>query len=246
MDITATIITLNEEDNIRDCINSVQGVCSEVVVLDSGSSDKTCEIAESMGARVVVQPYLGDGPQKACAASHASNDWVLSIDADERIDDEVVKSIQSLDLATTDSDHFAVNRKTFIGDEWIRVWYPDYCVRLYNRSKAEYEDKVGHARVIGTKQAMLAGHILHYSFVDYEDLAKVTVKFANRGAGMFLDKNKKISAFSPFLHALTAFLRKYIGKKGMFYGESGFTVSVMSAFGTYLKYVLARKRSRKK
>ena len=244
MKISATIITLNEEKNIRDCITSVQNFCDEVIVLDSESTDATREIATEMGATVIVQPYLGDGPQKACAASHASHDWVLSLDADERVDAEMAKAIAAVDLDNAVADHFAFNRKTFIGDEWNRVWYPDFCVRLYNRKTAEYEKKMGHAKVIGDSPAKLAGHILHYSFDDYEHLARVTIKFANRGANMFVEKNKKIGPLSPITHAVTAFLRKYLGKKGIFYGESGLTVSLTTAYGTYLKYALARKRKR--
>ena len=246
MKITATIITLNEENNIRDCVLSAQQICDEVVVLDSKSTDNTCHLARELGAKVIEQEYLGDGPQKACAASYASFDWVLSIDADERIDDQMLDSIRALNLSETGIDRYAFSRKTYIGDTWIKVWYPDYVIRLYNRKVAEYESKMGHAKVVGGRLATLQGNVLHYSFEDYIDLARTTVKFSERGAKMFVDKGKRIGMFSPLAHGLAAFIRKFVFKKGILYGEPGFTVSLMTAFGTYLKYQTARKMNQKK
>lgn len=241
MKISGSIITLNEEDNIRECIKSLQRVCDEVVVLDSESADNTRQIAEEAGAKVVIQSYLGDGPQKSCAGKHASNDWVLSIDADERLDDELVNALRGLDLDKSPHDHYSFARKTFIGDTWIKVWYPDRVARLYNRNTADFEPIKGHAKVKGKSLGQLDGHIMHYSFEDYAELARTTVKFAHRGAKIFQEKQKPIGPLSPVTHAVVAFLRKYIGKKGILYGEPGFTISVMTAFGTYLKYTLARR-----
>ena len=125
MKITANIITLNEEKNIEEVIKSVRKVCDEVLVVDSRSSDRTCEIAESLGAKVVKQEYLGDGPQKAFGAPLAKYDWVLSIDADERLDANAIEAIKKLDLDSTIYDAFSFARKTFVGKSFIKLWYPD-------------------------------------------------------------------------------------------------------------------------
>lgn len=241
MEITGTIITLNEEKNIAACIKSLQTVCEEIVVLDSESSDRTVEIAKELGAKVVLQPYLGDGPQKAFAASKAKHDWVLSIDADERVDEELIAAIRKLDLENTPFDAYFINRKTYIGDEWIKVWYPDKIARLYNRKTANYEAKRGHAKVTHKNGAQLNGHILHYSFSNYEELINQSAKFCIRSAVMLKEKNKKIGPLDPFIHALGAFVRKYIFKKGFLHGESGLTISVTTAYGSYMKYAIARK-----
>ena len=239
--ITGTIITLNEEKNIADCIKSLQAVCDEVVVVDSNSNDKTVAIAKEHGAKVVLQSYLGDGPQKAFAAEQASNDWILSIDADERIDEELISAIQQLDLDKSPFDAYFINRKTYIGKEWIKVWYPDRIARLYHRKTAQYEQKMGHAKVIHKNGGQLPGHILHYSFNNYDELINQSARFCIRNANMLKEKNIKIGPLDPVLHAFGAFTRKYFFKKGFLHGEPGLTISITTAYGTYMKYVIARK-----
>ncbi|MEC9482495.1 MAG: glycosyltransferase family 2 protein, partial [Halomonas sp.] len=113
--ITGVVITLNEADNIEACLASLARVCDELIVVDSGSSDATCELAEHAGARIIAQPYLGDGPQKNVGPAQASHRWVLSLDADERLTDEAVQAVRHLDLATTTRAGFALRRRNFIG-----------------------------------------------------------------------------------------------------------------------------------
>jgi glycosyltransferase involved in cell wall biosynthesis len=246
MKISGTIITLNEAERIADCIKNLQQVCDEVVVVDSESTDDTVHIAHSLGAKVVIQKYLGDGPQKHFSAEQASYDWILSIDADERLDDALIKTIQAIDFEDTPHDCFAINRKTFIGDRWAKVWYPDVLVRLYNRKTAGFEKIMGHARVRGQNTKRISGHILHYSFHDYADLMQTTVKFAQRGANILETKNKRVGPLSPLLHSVSGFLRKFILKKGILHGGMGLTISITTAFGTYMKYAIVRERQKQK
>jgi glycosyltransferase involved in cell wall biosynthesis len=149
--ITANIITLNEEKNIEAVIRSVQEVCDEVLVVDSLSTDKTCEIAHSLGAKIVKQKYLGDGPQKAFGEPLAKYDWILSIDADERLDLNAIEEIKKLDLDNTSYDGFSFARKTYVGDNFIKLWYPDRVTRLYNRTQCGYSKLKGHAKVEAKK-----------------------------------------------------------------------------------------------
>ena len=123
--ITGIIITLNEANNIESCIESLRQVCSEIIVVDSNSQDQTVALAEAAGARVFRQPYLGDGPQKNFGLQFASHDWVLSLDADERLTPELVATIRQLDLTTTPHDAFAMRRRNYIGSRWIKRcgWY---------------------------------------------------------------------------------------------------------------------------
>jgi glycosyltransferase involved in cell wall biosynthesis len=122
--ITANIITLNEEKNIEEVIKSVKSVCDEVLVVDSLSSDKTCEIAERLGAKIIKQEYLGDGPQKAFGASYAKNDWILSIDADERLDLNSIEEIKKLDLETT---FFTIIKS------YNSIWIPKFYIIFSNK-----------------------------------------------------------------------------------------------------------------
>ncbi len=238
--ISANIITLNEADNIADCIASVRQVCDEVIVVDSGSQDETVSIAESLGARVVHQPYLGDGLQKNVALAHASHDWMLSVDADERLTPEMVAAIRDLDLATTAHDAFAFRRRNMIGSRWIRVcgWYPDYCLRLYHhRRGARFADVKQHASVDATNPCRLDADILHYSFANLGELfAKPGRNFSGRAAKIMYQKGKRANTFSPFLHGLNAFVRKYLFQFGFMGGVDGMTVAISASLNSYLKY----------
>ena len=238
MKITANIITLNEEKHIAEVIKSVQRVCDEVLVVDSLSSDRTCEIAESLGAKVVKQPYLGDGSQKAFGAPLATNDWILSIDADERLDENAIEAIKKLDLDTTSYDAFSFARKTFVGKNFIKLWYPDRVTRLYNRQKCGFSTAGGHARVQTKNVKDLDADMLHYSYEDYAQMIKTSHKFITRGAKIAHEEGKRANAFDPFLHGIGALFKALILKAGAFHGINGWNVAVISAFSSYMKYAL--------
>ena len=236
--ITATIITLNEEENIAECIKSAQTICNEIIVIDSHSTDKTVEIAESLGAKVIIQDYLGDGLQKDFGVQFAKNDWILSLDADERVDIDMQKEIKKLDLEKTFYDAFAFKRENYIGNRLQKIWSPDYVVRLYNKNRCRYLAVRGHSKVDTKNFKKLNSHIIHYSYKDLSDMAKKINKFSYRGAWMLYEKNTKVNSFSPILHGTIAFIRKYIFKKGFLYGLDGLTISIFTAFNTYLKYAM--------
>lgn len=238
MKITANIITLNEEKNIVDVIKSVQDVCDEVLVIDSFSSDKTCEIAEAMGAKVIKQKYLGDGPQKAFGAPLAKNEWILSIDADERLDKNAIEAIKKIDLNATLYDAFSFARKTFIGKNFIKLWYPDRVTRLYNRQKCAFSTAGGHAKVETKNVKDLDADMLHYSYENYSQMIKTTHKFITRGANISYKEGKRASSFDPFLHGVGALFKALILKGGAFHGVHGWNVAVISAFSSYMKYAL--------
>ncbi|MBM6551214.1 glycosyltransferase family 2 protein [Marinomonas ostreistagni] len=239
MKISGNVITLNEERHIEACIKSLQQVCDEIIVVDSGSSDRTVAIAESLGAKVVHQPYLGDGIQKNVALGHVSNDWVLSLDADERVTEEMAHAIQQLSLGDKGVDAYTFRRRNMIGERWIKQcgWYPDRCIRLYNHTSARFADVKQHAAVKAQKVVNINADIIHYSFRNIGELfAKPGRNFSGRAAKIMYHKGKRAHALSPFLHGLNAFLRKYIAKRGFLGGVDGFTVSMSSAVNSYLKY----------
>jgi glycosyltransferase involved in cell wall biosynthesis len=236
--ITANIITLNEEKNIKEVIKSVQTVCDEVLVIDSLSSDKTCEIAESLGAKVIKQEYLGDGPQKAFGAPFAKNDWVLSIDADERLDLNAIEEIKKLDLENTTFDAFSFARKTYVGNNFIKLWYPDRVTRLYNRRKCAYSTAKGHAKVETQNICDLEADMLHYSYEDYIHMIRTTEKFIKRGAVLAYEDGKRANAFDPLIHGVGALFKTLILKGGAFHGINGWNVAIVSAFSSYMKYAI--------
>jgi glycosyltransferase involved in cell wall biosynthesis len=235
--ITATIVTLNEEKIIKDVIDSISYVCDEIIVVDSNSTDNTVKIAKSLGAKVYFQEWLGDGLQKDFGVQFAKNDWILSIDADERLSENAVRAINGIDLDKTEFDAFALKRKTFIGNRWIKIWYPDYTVRLYNKNTAGYLPMREHASVQAKNSKKLNCDILHYSYQNYSDMITRINRFSTTSAKMLYEKGKKASHFDPFFHALFAFIRKFVLKRGALHGLDGFTVSMITAVSTYMKYM---------
>lgn len=237
--ITGSIITLNEKDNIQACIESVQQVCNEVIVIDSDSTDDTVAISESLGAQVFIQHYLGDGPQKHHGVQFATNDWILSIDADERLDQDAVAAINSLSLDHTGYDAFSFKRKNYVGKRWIKAagFYPDSVVRLYNKKSARYLPKKAHSSVKAKNILQLDGHIQHFTYKDYTYWIDRINKLSTRDAWAMYERGVKSSVFRPFLHGFAAIIRKYVLKGGCLQGVDGMTVTVTTAFHAYMKYL---------
>lgn len=236
--ITATIITLNEEKHIEEVIRNVQQICDEVVVVDSFSTDRTCEIAESLGARVVQQKYLGDGGQKAFCEQFASNDWILSIDADERLEDEAVAFLRGFDFESGSYDGYSFRRKSFIGKKFIKQWYPDRVVRLYKRSACGYNTEGEHGKVETENYQNLDIDMLHYSFENFGVLVSKADRFAVNLARVRYNEGKRASWYDPFIHGFGAFFKGLIMKKGIFGGIHEWHVAFASAYNSYMKYVI--------
>lgn len=239
MKISGNIITLNEEKNIAACIDSMLTVCDEIIVVDSGSTDNTIEIAKSLGAIIVNQPYLGDGIQKNVALNYTQNKWVLSLDADERLTPDMTQAIKQLDLESTNTEGYSFRRQNMIGNRWIKHcgWYPDRCIRLYNTDKTRFADVKQHASVQTKNVSNIDADIIHYSFKNIGELfAKPGRNFSGRAAKIMYAKGKRANSFSPFTHGLNAFIRKYIFQRGFMGGVDGMTVALSSAVNSYLKY----------
>lgn len=235
--ITGTIITFNEEDHIAACIASLRRVCSEVVVVDSLSTDRTVELAIAAGARVIPQAYLGEGPQRNLTEKHAAHDWILALDADERLDDELAATILALPLADP-TYAYSFNRKSYVGPRWIRGpgFYPDFVTRLYNRAHAAYEPKPGHAGVLAPRVRRVPGHILHYTYDGLSDwIAKINWLTSRDARGMF-NAGRPESATKPTMSALGAGVRQLVLRGGIFRGADGWLVAITSMFRSFMKY----------
>lgn len=237
--ISGIVTTLNEERNIAECIHSLQQVCDEVIVVDSLSKDRTREIAEQEGARVFIQSYLGDGIQKNVALQYVKNDWVISIDADERLTPELVEFLKHTDLQTTPYDGFAVRRRNYIGSRWVKScgWYPDYLVRIYRHSKLRFADVKQHAWVPTDNTLRIKADLIHYRYKNLGELfAKPERNYSTRGAKILYLKGKKAHSWTPVFHGVGAFFSNYFLRGGILGGIDGLTLSLAVANNSYLKY----------
>lgn len=244
--ISGLVITYNEAKHIRACLESLLRVCDDVIVVDSLSTDETVAIATAMGAQVIPQAFLGYGPQKNHGLAFCQHAWVLSLDADERLDADAIADIQRLDLANSEYDTYAFRRKNLFHDKWIRCtsWYPDHVRRLFNREKVRFSDEQCHEKVESTGHTPLDSHIIHYSFVDYHDMLHKLNKYSTQYAEDNVGKKKRVSVWSPPLHGLFAFIKNYVIKGGIFCGFDGFNISLLNALGSYFKYAKLLEKQR--
>jgi glycosyltransferase involved in cell wall biosynthesis len=246
--LSVVIITFNEEHNIGRCIDSVAGIADEVLVVDSGSTDTTKAICESKGARVIEHPFKGHIEQKNYAASQAANEWVLSLDADEALSEELRNSILGLlnDEAGLDQWGgvlgYSMNRLTNYCGHWVRHcgWYPDTKLRLFSRSRGAWGGTNPHDKYELTDKhayaGFLKGDILHYSYYTVDEHYKQMKYFADIAAKANINKGKKANSSNLIINPVAKFIRHYIIKLGFLDGETGYTISRISAWGTYLKY----------
>ena len=236
--VTGTIITLNNEKIIEDCIISLKSLCDEIIVVDSLSKDQTVKIAKDLGAKVHLQEFLGDGPQKQLAASYASNDWVFSLDADERVEADLIGYVKKLDLANSDFMSYSFKRRNYCGKKWIKAasFYPDRVIRLYNKKYTGYTSSTSHAYV-DSPCLDVNCHITHYTYTSYTDWINKINFYSSQSAKTMHINGVKRSSIRPITHSLFAFFKKMFVKGGIFQGIDGFTVALTTMFNTYMKYI---------
>lgn len=242
--ISAVVITLNEAINIKDCIISLKGVTDDIVVMDTGSTDNTIEIAKEAGARVFQTKWLGYGPTKNHAVTFAKYDWILSIDADERINQELAAEIKQLKLNT--KHIYAINILTNYCGTWIRHsgWFPSFKKRIYHRNTVQWDDREVHENLIldHTNQVIkLDGVLLHYSYRTSEDHWKKGQRYAKQGAEQLMKKNKRVSIFKILFGPAFRFFRMYILKRGFLDGQAGFQLAIREARMVKWRYDFYKK-----
>ncbi|MFQ5598168.1 MAG: glycosyltransferase family 2 protein [Nitrospiria bacterium] len=237
--ISASIISFNEERKIADCLESLEGVVDEIIVVDSESTDKTIEIAATYTQNIYHQKFLGHIQQKNLAVSKAKHDWILSLDCDERLSETLKESIMSIKDRLDQFDAYRMSRKTFYVYRWLdHCWYPDVKVRLFNKHQAEWGGTNPHDRVMvnSTRVKRLNGDILHYSFDSISDHIQTIDKFTEVGANEILKNGKKVTVLSPLGHAFWIFFRMYILRRGFLDGFAGLAASVLSFMHVFVKY----------
>ena len=225
--ISAVVITRDAAQGIAATLSSVSA-CAERLVLDSGSTDATAEIARSAGARVEQQPFLGYGPQKRRAVELAAHDWILSLDADEVLDDEAARAIARLDLSDP-RRCWSFRRRTFIGRREVRhgPWGGEQVLRLFNRTAAGFTPHAVHEQVHAARPPqLLPGSILHYSFENAAAVLLRSVKYARLKAGIMRGKGQRTSAWTMPWRGATAFAKAYLLQGGWRDGPDGFVIAL--------------------
>lgn len=253
MKISATIITFNEAENIRGACESV-GFADEIIVVDSGSTDSTREIAAELGAKVFSREWLGFAAQKQLAADSAGNEWILSLDADERISQELAKEIIALKQLPQEKlfDGYRIPRRNFYMNRAIRGggWYPDWQLRFYHRSKAAWKKVLIHESVQLQSDARLGylrGDILHYSVRDAADHHKmIGERYAPLAAKQMYDGGRRTTKLKIASAGFTAFLQTYVLKGGFRDGLPGFCIARFAAHHAFMKHLLLWEMQEKK
>lgn len=239
--LSVVIITFNEEELIGKCIDSVLSIADEIIVLDSFSTDKTVEIARSKGAIVKEARFAGYIEQKNLALQMASNDYVLNLDADELLDATLIAAITEEKKSFT-HQAYEMNRCTNYCGKFIRhgLWYPDRKLRLFDKRVAHWGGVNPHDKVEVPDSVLikrLRGDILHFSYNTIEEHVAQGNKFSTIAAQSLFERGKKPSWIKVFVNPVWTFIVGYILRRGMLDGAAGFTISILSAHHTFLKYI---------
>jgi glycosyltransferase involved in cell wall biosynthesis len=239
--VSVTVITRNESANIDACLASVEWA-DEVIVVDSDSTDDTVARARARGARVMVRPWPGYSPQKNWAAEQAFSDWILSIDADERVTPQLAAEIREA-LQSPTASGYRIPRVTWHLGRWIRTtdWYPDYQLRLYDRRRARWAPRRVHESVTADGPVALLKHDLqHYAYRDISHHHATMDRYTTLAAGEMFDAGRSASLLDLALHPPAAFVRNYLLRRGCLDGAVGFIISVMNAYYVFLKLAKLR------
>jgi glycosyltransferase involved in cell wall biosynthesis len=245
MKITATIITLNEERNIARAMESLR-CCDQIVVLDSGSVDRTVELAAKLGAVVVEDSWRGYANQKNLVAERAENDWILSLDADEALSEGLEGEIWNLKKHGPSYDAYTMPRLAQYMGRWILHggWYPDRKVRLYNRTKAKWVGDFVHESVkVAGRVGHLESNLLHFTCESLSEHLRTLDRYTTLAAEELVFHKTKIGASKLIVDPAWTFVRSYFLQRGFLDGLEGLTIAHMAAIYTFLKYAKARNMS---
>lgn len=241
--LTVTVITRNEAANIEAALASVSWA-DEIIVIDAASTDETASIARRAGARVEVRPWPGYSAQKNYAASIASHDWILSLDADERVSPELASEIRALLAAEPARRGYRVPRLTFYLGRWIHGtdWYPDYQLRLYDRRAGGWIERRVHESVrIQGEPGQLRNDLQHFAYRDISHHLQTIDRYTTLAAEEMAANGRTPGALALALHPPFAFLRNYLFRRGFLLGSAGLTISALNSYYVFLKLAKARE-----
>ena len=239
--LTAALIVRNESANLRPCLETISWV-DEIVVVDSGSDDDTVNIAREYTENVYVErDWRGYGVQRQRAEARANGDWLLMIDADERVTPALRADLERAVAADNRDRVYALARLSFCFGRFIRHggWYPDYVVRLYPRGRAGYDDAPVHEKVRHPPEmrvARLRGDLLHYTYRDIEHYLVKSAAYAAAWASVRERAGRQASLAQGLWHGIACFVRMYLLRAGFLDGRAGLLLALLSAHSTFVKY----------
>jgi len=247
--ISATIIAFNEEENIERCLQSMQGVADEIIVVDSFSQDKTVEICENYGAKVFQHPFEGYGAQKNYAVSQAAYDLILSLDADEALSEPLKKSL--LEAKESEPfDAYKCNRINNFCGSWIKHggWYPDRQLRFWNKNSGGWNNSKVHEKVDlkpGARLGHLEGNLLHYSYYSFAGYIRQMNKYSDLKADELIGRGKKANLFKLIFKPFGKFLTNYFYKLGFLDGYYGFVLAISAGYADFITQIKVKEKSAK-
>ncbi len=242
MKISATIITCNEERNVARVIESLR-CCDEIVVIDSGSNDRTMEIAAKLGARVVESPWRGYAGQKNFASETAAHDWILSLDADESLSEALEAEIWQIKKNGPEFDAYTMPRLAQYLGRWIlhSGWYPDRKVRLFDRRRAKWVGSFVHESVaVEGRIGHLKSNLLHFTCSSISEHLKTLDRYTTLAAEQLVEHKKEIGWRQLVLDPLWTFFKSYFVQRGFLDGTEGLAIAYMAALYNFLKYMKAK------
>ncbi len=246
--LSVVIITKNEEKNIEECLKTIQWA-NEIIVVDDQSSDSTIEIAHRYSTKIIQRKMDNEGRHRNFAYAQASNPWILSLDADERITPELKEEIEKVLSNGTTNAGFTIPRKNFIGNYWVRYggWYPSGQLKLFLKDQFKFEEVDVHPRAIMSGPCgHLQADMIHYSYSDFGDFLKKMDNHTTREAKKWVETNRKMTLAKALWRTVDRFFRTYFWKKGHKDGVVGLVVAVFAGFYqilSYAKYWEMRKRN---
>jgi (heptosyl)LPS beta-1,4-glucosyltransferase len=245
--LSVAIITKDEEERLPACLQGL-GFADEILVVDSGSKDRTVDVARSYGARVLIEDWRGFSGQKQFAVDSCSHDWVLILDADERVPGETAKLItREMRIRESETAAYSFMRKNYFHGRWIKHcgWWPDRIVRLVDRRRGRFDGEPVHEHWIAEgKIRELETAVEHMSFHNYSQMVMKMERYSNLTSLALFRRNVKAHAFAAVSHGLWMFVKSYILEMGILDGFDGFFISVANAGGSFLKYAKLRERWR--
>jgi len=240
--LALAMIVKNESQDLAACLDTVKGWVDEIVIVDSGSHDNTEQIAQQYGAKFYTHKnWQGFGKQRQLAQSYVSSDYILWLDADERVGPELKQSILQAVAKNEPNTVYQIARLSTVFGREIRHsgWYPDYVVRLYPTQFAQYGDELVHERVHypeGAKEQKLNGDLAHFTYKSIHHYLVKSANYAQAWATQRHANGKKASLWQGVSHALGCFIKMYFLKAGFLDGKQGFLLAVLSAHSTFVKY----------
>lgn len=244
INLSVVILTKNEERNIRPCLESIKGWAGEIIVVDDESQDKTVDIARQYTDRIIIKKMDVEGRHRNFAYSLAKNPWVLSLDADEQVTEELKKEIGERLSKPSEYNGFTIPRRNYIGNYWVKHggWYPSPQLKLFKKDKFRYEEVAVHPRAFMDEPCgHLKQDIIHYSYKNIEDFLQKLNNQTSREAQKWFKQNKPMRLVRFIWRTIDRFIRTYIGKRGYKDGFIGFVVALFAGIYQFLSYLKYRE-----